>query len=532
MKDPLHDRSDADVRWTGVNTAENFPDVATPLGWSFWEVPLELGLRGAFCDLGVLTPAQVVFADTVDDRFSGVFFGRFTANLNTLLVMADLMPGTSGKAFEEQMFGGARTWTGTPSKRRWPVVLVKMPTTAARLTKRLRALRAETGGWWLAVTTPGALEDPARARQVLREAMAYFERVMRPHTVCTMVGQVAYEQVAKLAAAAGHPGLEIQLITGSGTLEETTIAGELWEVSRGRRELASFLAGHGYHGPSEADISSLSWREDPTPVVRLAETYRAMGDTASPRDALRQQATRRAAAERRLFEGLSGPRRLLAGRILAAARTFLPLREVGKATFLQAIDGGRAAGRALGVSLAAEGVLDRPEDIQYLTVAEVLGRLPVDVAATVAERRAKFAEYRGYRLPDRWTGPPVPEIIEVTDTAPAQDGLQITGIPVSDGVVEGVARVISDPHKQELEMDEILVCETTDPSWASFFLVASAVVIDIGGPLSHGAIIARELGIPCVINTRTGTRTLRSGQRIRVDGSAGIVEVLPSGGVE
>ena len=93
-------------------------------------------------------------------------------------------------------------------------------------------------------------------------------------------------------------------------------------------------------------------------------------------------------------------------------------------------------------------------------------------------------------------------------------------------MVEGIARVITDPHSEDLEVDEILVCETTDPSWASFFVVASAVVIDVGGPLSHGAIVARELGIPCVINTRTGTQQLRSGQRIRVDGSAGTVEVL------
>jgi pyruvate,water dikinase len=252
-----------------------------------------------------------------------------------------------------------------------------------------------------------------------------------------------------------------------------------------------------------------------------------MPDDAAPHAALRERATRRAAAERRLREGLIGPPRLLAGRVLAMARTFLPLREVGKATFLQAIDGGRAATRALGERLAADGVLEQPEDIQYLTVDEVLGAPPADVAVTVARRRAKFAEYRGYRLPDRWTGSPVAEIIEVGQGAPAEDGLRITGIPVSDGVAEGVARVISDSHKQELEMDEILVCETTDPSWVSFFLVASAVVIDMGGPLSHGAIIARELGIPSVINTRGATRQLRSGQRIRVDGSAGVVEVLP-----
>jgi pyruvate,water dikinase len=95
-------------------------------------------------------------------------------------------------------------------------------------------------------------------------------------------------------------------------------------------------------------------------------------------------------------------------------------------------------------------------------------------------------------------------------------------------VVEGRARVVLDAAASELEPGEILVCETTDPSWASLFLVASALVIDIGGALSHGAIVARELGVPCVINTKVGTRRLRTGDHLRVDGNAGLVTVLPA----
>ena len=74
-----------------------------------------------------------------------------------------------------------------------------------------------------------------------------------------------------------------------------------------------------------------------------------------------------------------------------------------------------------------------------------------------------------------------------------------------------------------LQPDEILVCHVTDPSWSAFFFVAAGVVIDIGGAMSHGAIVARELGIPCVINTMTGTQVIRSGDRVRVDGQAGTV---------
>lgn len=519
-KNPLHDVAGSGTIWTIVNTAENFPDVATPLGWSFWERPLELALRGAFCDLGALRPSEVRFSDSVDERCSGVFFGRFTANLSTLLAFADRMPGTSGNAFERQMFG-ASDWTGKAVPSRYPVVAVKMPRTALGIPKTLRRHRADIDRWWRAVTAPGALDDPARARVVLQEAMANFERVMRPHTVCTMLGQVAYEQVTKLCVAAGLPGREIELITGDG-VEETTIAADLWNLSRGRITLPEFLAKHGYHGPSEADVAWLSWREDAKPVEKLAEHYRSMPDASAPGLALTAQKARRDAAERELFAALPAVKRPIARRLLTMARTFLPLRETGKAAFVQSIDGGRAACRALGRSLAAGGVLADADDVRYLTVTELLGTLPADVAGTVAERRARFTEYRGYRLPDRWTGEPT----AVEPEAASDDDGPITGIPVSAGVVEGIARVITDPHSEDLEVDEILVCETTDPSWASFFVVAAAVVIDVGGPLSHGAIVARELGIPCVINTRTGTRRIRTGQRLRVDGIAGTVEVL------
>jgi len=526
MRDPLHDRAGAAAQWTIVNTAENFPDVATPLGWTFWERPIEAAMRGAFFDLGALRRDELGVPESVDDRYSGVFFGRFTANLTTLLEMADRMPGTSGRAFEQQIFGGAGSWTGRAVPRRYPVVAVRLPTTAVRIPRRLRALRNQIDTWWRGVVAPEALEDPARARAALREAMRNFERVMRPHVVCTMIGQLAYERVSRICAAAGLPGREIELITGSGGVEETTLAVDLWELSRGRGTLAAFLAKHGYHGPSEADVAGLSWREDPKPVQRLVDSYREMPEAAAPGMALAAQRARRDTAERELTARLSRRERLVAGRALALARAFLPLRELGKSAFVQSIDGGRAPARALGRRLAAEGVLDDPDDARYLTVDELLGAPPTDAASVVAERRRRYEEYCGYRLPDRWTGQPVPIPIEGWADDPSGAAAPVTGIPVSPGVVEGVARVIADPHTEELGIDEILICETTDPSWASFFLIASAVVIDIGGPLSHGAIIARELGIPCVINTRTGTRRLRTGQRIRVDGVAGTVEVL------
>jgi pyruvate,water dikinase len=92
-------------------------------------------------------------------------------------------------------------------------------------------------------------------------------------------------------------------------------------------------------------------------------------------------------------------------------------------------------------------------------------------------------------------------------------------------VVTGRARVIRDPDEADLEPGDILVCVTTDPSWTPLFMLAEALVIDTGGQMSHGAIVARELGVTCVINTVTGTRDIPDGATITVDGSSGRVAI-------
>ena len=232
-----------------------------------------------------------------------------------------------------------------------------------------------------------------------------------------------------------------------------------------------------------------------------------------------------------MLESFSGRHRLEARRLLSRGRHFIPLRVVAKAAFTQTFDVARAAARAAGRHLAASGEIDDPEDVFYLSIQE-LSAPPADPRATVAFRRRRRNEYLRIELPLSWTGIPEPVVGNVVDMAGNQGSSgtvvePIAGLGVSPGVVEGVAHVMSDPSDPSgLEPGDILVCHTTDPSWASAFLMASGLVIDIGGMLSHGAIVARELGIPCVMNTVKGTQRLQSGDRIRVDGTAGAVTVL------
>ncbi len=128
-----------------------------------------------------------------------------------------------------------------------------------------------------------------------------------------------------------------------------------------------------------------------------------------------------------------------------------------------------------------------------------------------------------------FTGMPEPTTLTSCD---AHD-LTVTGVPASPGLVEGTVRVVHDPTAAEpLEPGEILVCRVTDPGWAPLFLTADGLVIDIGGAASHGAIIARELGIPSVIGTGNGTERLRTGDLVAVDGTRGVVTVVKRGDAE
>jgi pyruvate,water dikinase len=515
----LNERSGTHTRWTTVNMAEVLPGVLTPLGYTFWRDPAETGLRAAFADAGVLARSEILPPESVDRRLTAVFHGRYAGNLTFICELCDQTPGSSGARFEEQMFGYADPAVErTRSFRRYPIVAVKMPTNIARLPRRLADTRACIDAWWRRASTA----RPGSPDERLRQARSHLRDALRIHMFCSLVAQGCYEQVAALARAAGRPGLELELMTGYGGMEEMKVARDLWEVSRERLALEVFLARHGYHGPSEGQLASRSWREDPAPILELLRSYRSRAESENPVLRQRERAETRAAAERTLLERLPAYRRPAARLTLRAAASFLPRREVGKAAFLQAIDGGRAAAREIGARLADTGVLADADDVFFLTIDE-LDAPPPDARGRVAERRGEHDGYRVTRLPERWSGQAV---VEAVGEGAVGDGT-LTGVPVSGGSVEGRARVILDPSQAgAFEPGDILVCETTDPSWVVFFQLAAAVVIDVGGPLSHGAIVARELGIPAVINTRTGTHTIPDGAHIRVDGSAGHVEIL------
>ncbi len=176
--------------------------------------------------------------------------------------------------------------------------------------------------------------------------------------------------------------------------------------------------------------------------------------------------------------------------------------------------------------LVGAGTLRQRDDIFYLTfqeLYEVVRTKRVDTRL-VRERKDTFQSYRSLTPPRVLTSDG-----EAIDGAYRRDDVPedaLVGLPVSAGIVEGPARVVVDLADAELQPGDILVTAYTDPSWTPLFVAIKGLVTEVGGLMTHGAVIAREYGIPAVVGVQQATRLIRDGQRIRIHGTEGYVEIL------
>ncbi len=522
--DPLHEHSAARTYWTTVNVGEAMPGVPTPLSWSMFAIGNEVSVPRTYFRMGVFARREMVRAERIDDRFAAVFYGRAAMNVTRLRGVADLTPGTSGDAMEAQLLGSVRSGVASHnSLRRLPFVAVKFPFEAARLPSQLRNLYTDQHRWWSDETSGVRPRDSVA---LLADAVERFDSAMCVHVIGVAVTQALFDQLSRLAEVAGEPGLINELAGGYGNFEEADMVTALWQVSRGLLSVDEFVSRYGFHGPEEGEISATSWREDPNQASVIARKYadRGVEDGAAAQDARR---ARRVTAERKLLAKLPAAQHIKARVLLRLAQRYLPLREVGKAAYLMALDVARFAARRHGEELARSGEFAAADDIFSFTADEVLRGLAgdADIADVAAWRRAKRREYQSLIIPDRWEGNPEAQV--ATAGEHAQPGDVITGLSITNGVVEGFARVAATLDvAEDLEEDEILVCEVTDPAWCALFPLVAGMVVDIGGPLSHAAIVAREMGIPCVVNTKDAVSRLSTGMRLRLDASSGTVSVL------
>lgn len=522
--DPLHWVSPPNERWTTRNFAEAIPEVPTALSWSIWRPGIQHSSYQVYAWLGAYSRDELRELQSSTRRVVSIFYGHVAGNVDVMSEAVARTPGGDPASFERDFFGlSPSDRTPKPTRRRWLLMLPRLVAMQLQHPKRLRQLGTDTDTWWRSIVA--SPPDPATARALLAEAAERFKVTMAIHALQTSLSQAAFTKVGKIAAAAGVPGAELTLATGSGVLEEAAVARDLWAVAHDTLALDTFIERHGYHGPHEGELSARSWREDQAPVVASVTALRERPDDASPEASIGRTAAARVEAMGQVLDSRSGPSRLRMRRAIDGAAKQVALREVGKAAFLKVLDVARFAARIVGEDLRARGAIERADDVFHLTLAEVLGATATeDLRSLVATRAESRLKYLDLELPANWTGNPEP----VTASVATFDSDRLVGLAASPGVAVGRARVVLDPEEdtEPLDSDEILVANTTDPGWMSMFLGAGGMVVDVGGPMSHAAIVARELSVPCVINTMVGTRTIRSGDLLRVDGSAGTVEIL------
>ena len=520
--DPLHNESLEHLFWTTTNAGEAVPGVQTPLSLTVWQQTAGLALARAARAMGVLAEDE----DPSAPPFSA-FYGRAVMSVDFLWDIGDRMPGATGEQVVSGLIGFVPDgMTFSPTRRYTLNVLRRFPATFRRVPRMLEELVREQDAWWLKSAFGVADLDEAGVQAFLIDAFAQHERATTAQCVAVFNGvQPVHDALERVIHQYGNEDSSVLTAPVGGA--EMDVVADIWRASRGELTIAEVVRAHGFHGPFEGELSSLVWRDDDAPLRNLADRYAERPDGDSPRANDAQRAEARQAAERALIAGTPLPARAAVRGLLALARKRLHLRGVAKRSMLQGFDAIRAGSRRLGELAAADGRLDDPEDIFYLTAEELQAPLPADVKDLITKRRARREEYRRFALPPNFSGTPTP--ILVTSNESDDDRRTIEGIGVSAGTVEGIARIVTDPSFADVEPDEVLIAPTTDPSWSSIMFISCALVVDIGGALSHAAVVARELGIPCVVNTRDGTTAIRTGDRVRVDGRAGTVEILERG---
>jgi phosphoenolpyruvate synthase/pyruvate phosphate dikinase len=318
-------------------------------------------------------------------------------------------------------------------------------------------------------------------------------------------------------------------------VEDEGFLDELPKVAGGREARAAiraWLDKYGMRGVGEIDITRPRWSERPTMLVPLI-----LGNIRNftPGAGARRFEQGRQEARQKEQEVLERLRALPDGeqkadeakRMIDRVRTFAGYREYPKYGMVSRYFVYKQSLLAEAARLVQAGVLREAEDIFYLRfqeLQEVVRTNQVD-EQLIHRRKDAFRSYGALTPPRVLTSDG-----EAIAGAYRRDGLPagaLVGLPVSAGTIEGRARVILDMAEADLEAGDILVTAYTDPSWTPLFVAIKGLVTEVGGLMTHGAVIAREYGLPAVVGVEGATRLIRDGQRIRVHGTDGYVEILP-----
>ncbi len=302
-----------------------------------------------------------------------------------------------------------------------------------------------------------------------------------------------------------------------------------------QRAIQDYLDAYGVRCAGEIDIARPRWREQPSVLVPVVLGHVDGLEPGERQRRVEQGLAAARAKEEELVERLralpDGDRKADQTRsTIRRLRAVVGFREFPKFGMISRYSLYRQALRDEAGRLVRAGVMRDPDDLWFLRFTELhdvvrSGHVDDDL---VRRRREAFREYRALTPPRVLTSDG-----EALSGAYRRHGLPtgaLPGLAVSTGIVEGRARVVLDMAEADLEPGDVLVTTFTDPSWSPAFVAIAGLVTEVGGRMTHGAVVAREYGLPAVVGVERATQRIRDGQRIRVDGTSGYVEILPAAG--
>ncbi|MEQ8787208.1 MAG: PEP/pyruvate-binding domain-containing protein [Pirellulaceae bacterium] len=563
------------VIWSNANVKDAVPVVLRPLSWSACKSAIDHILFSAQEAAGYAMPPGLEAARRID--------GRVMLDLTLMQWAFCDSVGMTPRMFNE-ILGGHQPRLRLPPRRSWFDLAalrrllrgVRLGRAAAKRQREFQQSCAENLAWALDVSrheefteydNPSLIrrmdEIDERSRRFGRQLMlagiessSQFLKAILHRYFADEGSSIAAGLLAGSGAVqSAEHGLRLfdlaQVARRSGAAREFLAVGhedpQAWRSLPDdcpfKRQFSQFLDEFGHRAVYEVELANPRWCEDPRYLLDQVRMLLPHTESTSPRDIARQTRQR---AEQRLtklpFFLRAWVKRLARGAAAGGAR-----REAGKSSMAAAAMTLRKAALEIGRRMVRSGVLADVDDVFFLTLSDLRGWLDGvwdggGATSLVADRGAQQAQ---------WEAAPVRDVVvldaqgrevefpqdavSVADAARGEtsrsvassnSGERLRGVAASPGVYRGVARVISHPAEgARLARGEILVAPSTDPGWTPLLLRAGAIVMQVGGYLSHGAIVSREFGLPAVVNVEQALTRIADGQQVEVDGDRGEIRL-------
>lgn len=539
------------------NVSEILPGCVTPLTYSLFSRGVEHAFRNIAESIGSMKDVGP------DPIVVGFFYHRVYLNVSYFMTAADNSPGATRDTVHEDLIG--------PPETRHPAWTVKdfLPWNLVRGARMITRYLALQGRLEKEIAACRSLHENRRKLFDRPDADWSDDELARwfdpsdkdafiPPRIHIQASQFATSSFGTLRGMTkrwlndSDGALASMLVTGIGSIASANPASAIYDMSRMvladpsllavfeaeadderllsrisgpfRKVLDDFLSRFGHRGFREAELRYPCWRDRPAAVLTLVRQQLGSG-TIAPQFIAQRQAEVSAAARKRALSGMSGLRQKSFIPVLEFARKNIAAREEMKDVLLLFMYLVRKV-----IVLAQkrlQNVFESPDDIYFLVCDEVAsalrGQLDAGEIRRIVERRRRDFEWSSrIYVPKLQDG--VAKRFDRPDTD--STGSVLTGIPVSPGRVEGLARVVLDPTNATIAPGEILVAPVTDVAWTPLFLTAAGLIVETGGPLSHGSIVAREYGIPAVTGVAHATLRIRTGAWVQMDGDHGVVTVI------